>query len=481
MQVLVKNGMKFVIDMFWQIPDMGKKTVSFAQIIKYTKNNMYCQIDKSVLSNPQFKLTYGFCNKNILLKDKKAACLAKFILRASNLNFEYTNIIICYKFGDSRELDNIDASQLVDMFGYLIILNGTVCPNEGESIASLDVIKQAVIDKARVYEIDTLFLPVDVAIAFMSIYERLDNAIYDDELLFYILNTATKNELAALTDCAQDVSNINLIDIIKHENFHNRVKDNITIEHSFRYLIPNIIQVQSSSDEIYWKNDKFKQNYNKALIYPLSKRLVKRYTLIVLLIIFLLGSYAIHNLQTNNSLLLNKPINRKLSILNVVPLVPEQLINLCFTNSDRFFKDLRHWTFSSLKCNSLGVSYIFSSDTDTTISEFANLVGDNKNITLSRRRGNYQRKFIIANPVKQKLRWSKIEIINNLQQGAIDYQFKLTIPANHNIKTKYSISSTTSPIFLLNHGVFSGVMVSEISMVFDKGSGSYHWTVQGEF
>ena len=80
---------------------------------------------------------------------------------------------------------------------------------------------------------------------------------------------------------------------------------------------------------------------------------------------------------------------------------------------------------------------------------------------------------------------SKEYIVANLQKSSTDYSFKLSLMENndsmHKYITKFTINSTQSPVFLFNHHVFDGVKLREITMVFDKSTGFYNWTIQGEF
>jgi hypothetical protein len=71
------------------------------------------------------------------------------------------------------------------------------------------------------------------------------------------------------------------------------------------------------------------------------------------------------------------------------------------------------------------------------------------------------------------------QIINNLQQAAINY--KLNLSSFDNKSNKFTITSQLSPIFLLDHGILNNVKLSEINMTFDKSSGFYHWVIKGEF
>ncbi len=499
MKLLTKNGYKYAVGMFWQIPDKGKKTINLSKLVKDTGHNMYCQIGKHDETQKSFKLTYGFCNKDGLQGEKKVSSLGKFIVDASNLTAEYANSIICYKFKDAGEIDESGKALVEDLFGYIVLLNGTICPNEGEYVAPFESIRQSVIDKANQHNITTLYLPSDISPKFMNIFERLENAIYDDDLLLFIVHSASAAELKELDNFNEDNhsgKSINLTNlspvqiselkqIIRLESFHDKIKDTVAIDKNIRYLIPNIVQIPLSSDEIYWKNSKFKQSYNKSLIKSIFSQTSKKYKIAIAILIMGLIGYLFYDLVTGKNLPLVQPHKPKPIIPKAIALPAGQFINLCLGMGDKFFRDLNNWTFSGLKCNSLGATFMFTSDRDTTLNSFTALIGESSGVTYQAKNGVYNQKFGIVRPALQTINLTTTQIMNNLQQAAIDYQFKLSIPTSKNFKknavTKYVINSKVSPVFLLNRGVLIGTKINDISMLFDKNSGIYNWTIQGEF
>ena len=128
---------------------------------------------------------------------------------------------------------------------------------------------------------------------------------------------------------------------------------------------------------------------------------------------------------------------------------------------------------------------MFSSDIDTTLNTFSQMIGESTGVSLQVKNGVYMRLFnvVSATPQMQVSKLTKAQIITNLQQSAIRYQFKLAIPTSPvgAMVTKYYITSKLSPVFLLNHGALEGVAISDISMAFDKNSSVYSWTIQGGF
>src|SRR5579863_6146339 len=182
MKLVTKNNYKFATGMFWQIPDEGKKKINLSKLVKDTKHSMFCNIS---IINP----TWGFCNKDEMLAEKKVASLGKFIIEASKLSASYANSIICFKFKSVGELDDDGKELYSDLYGYIVLLNGTICPDEGEYVSNFAMVRESIIQKAKKYEIETLYLPFEVALEFFSIFEVLFDARHQDELLIRIVQS----------------------------------------------------------------------------------------------------------------------------------------------------------------------------------------------------------------------------------------------------------------------------------------------------
>lgn len=517
MKILTKHGFKFAVGMFWQIPDYGKKSVNLKKIIKDTGHDMYCQI-------ASLGQTYGFCTKNFLPREKNVAALGKFIVEASKLTAEYTTSIVCYKFKKIGEIDDDGKTLKEDLFGYLILINGTICPIDGEYVGKFELVKNSVIEQAKLHPIDTLYLPIDVAENFLTIFERLDYAYHTDnngELLLSIINSTHKDQLEKLLlfikeNFVPELIPSNLVNylmkkskslingkyndeacvaelrkIIASEAFRANIKDNIQVENNIRYLVANILQVPFSSDDIFW-NDKLKQNHNKSKLHSIISQRLKIYKWSSIILIVSLISYGIHSYLVGNTLPLQMAKSiKKVEPAKAIPLAPNQLIDLCLGNgNDKYFKDIGSWTLTGMKCDSLGSSYIFVSDVETTLSSFTKLVGTTMGVKFQNKNGIYSRSFHIIPSVQISKLLNKEEIVNKLEQHSITYSYKLTlIPANINNKSslkgirqnKFEIIAKVSPIFLLQHGVLASVKLNNIEMRFDKNSGVYTWTIEGVY
>lgn len=497
MKLVTKNGYRFATGMFWQIPNEGKRSINLSKLVKDTKHNMFCQI-KTI--NP----TWGFCHKEEMQGEKKVASLGKFIVETSKLSASYANSIICYKFKSTGELDDDGKKLDNDLYGYIVLLNGTICPDEGEYVSTFEMVFESIIQQAKKHEIETLYLPVDVAGRFFNIYEVLSDALNNDDLIAKIisnLNISQKHDLKnfleqnfpddnqylQLINNPLDVNtNIELLKRLSEEEaFKQKLK--ASREQNLKYLIPNIFTLALSSDEIYWQEPQLKIQYRKSLIQSIQGKINYKYKVCILVVLIYLMGYMGYKIVNKESSLVH-PNQPAPVIPKPVAIEPIALINACLVSNDRFFKDLGTWTFTSLKCNSLGAILTFTSDIDTTLSHFENLIGKNdKTIKLNNRVGIYTLNYKIS-PAPKTNTISKEQILEQLQQASIRYGFKLSLTSSKlNSKTalkssnKFSIASKQSPVFLFNHGVLNNIKLSDISMSFEKSSGFYSWVLQGEF
>lgn len=199
MKIIVKKGYYFLTGMFWQIPDDGKRTPNFTKIIKDIKLDYYCSIKK-------IAPTWGFCSKDDLKGHRKVASLGKYIVECSNLSLNYSDSIICYKFksyGEEEDGQSLDS----DLYGYIVLLNGTICPDDGEYVSTFDAIRESILQISKKHAIETLYLPLDVSEKFFSIFERLSDSSYNDNLLWVILKHSSMSHLSPLREFIQGLNN----------------------------------------------------------------------------------------------------------------------------------------------------------------------------------------------------------------------------------------------------------------------------------
>jgi hypothetical protein len=509
MKIITKNGFKFITGMFWQIPDDGKKAINFSRLTKDTRHNMYCRVDHI---NP----TWGFCHQEDLCGFKQVASLGKFIVNASKLSKDYTNSIICYQFKSTADVGEDGKPLQESLYGYIVLLNGTICPDEGEYVSEFSMVKESILGKAKRHEIETLYLPSEVARQFFSIFERLNDAYHNDELLLYWLNHLTQQEQqqiqqvvaenfpkdsaytklvpnqSTLQPALMELAESNFLQaddlemirrFIKEEEFIRVLK--LNKEQDLKYLIPNIYVLSLTSDDIYWNNPKFKLNFNKSLVKSIKSHTMKKYRV-------LLGVLLVAGVICGYHLYLNTIKNNMQKITKVVPTItaaslikPSALILSCLKNNDRFFSELGMWDFTHLKCNPLKVTLNFTALGTPTISEFNQLIGNSRGTSVVGKDGvySYATRLDITKLAKNtSARGLRDNIINKLQQDSIRYGITVNLPPNYldNLHAKFVINSKLSPLFLLNHGVLDHVILNSVEMKYDSHSGFYNWVLQGE-
>ncbi len=491
MKLVKKSDYVFAAGMFWQIPDEGKRFLNISKLTKDTKNNMFCHI--KVIN------TWGFCRKDELNKEKKVSSFGKYIIEASGLSTQYSNSIICFKFKNAGEIDDNGRQLEYDLYGYIVLLNGTICPDEGEYVAKSDMVRTSIYEKAAKHDIETLYLPVEVSSQFFDIFEILADANNNEELLLYIMSNLTKIQHSELKEFISDaypnskefmgllnnhVSIGDLRQLIKMPLFEKKLR--LTKEKNLKYLIPNIVILPYSSDEIYWQPEKLKKIFNKCLIESTSARKIRNYKIVAVVTVITALSYVLYTVLLDKDKIIHKPIS-KIVIPKAVATSPDRLITNCLVANDKYFDDLGNWTLVSVQCNSLGAVYTFNSNADDTLSDFASLIGKNDNsIKFANKVGTYTEKFNIPSLGTAKTILSKDVILSNLQQAVIDYGVKIStqqsgVQKKLNPILRFTIASKQSPVFLYNHHVLDNLKISEISMSLDNNAGFYNWNIQGEF
>lgn len=489
MKLLTKNGYKFATGLFWQIPDENKRIINFTKLRRDTKHSMYCQIKN-------IKPTWGFCRKEDLHLEKKVAALAKFIVESSNLTADYANSIICYKFKSAGETDEAGKILKKDLFGYIVLLNGTICPEDGEYVSEFEAVRESIIIKAKKHEIETLYLPLDVSGKFFSLFERLFDAIHSDELLIQIMQNISvvdaglfnttidvqfKDKYKALVTNKLQITDLMLLkQLIKEPEFEKIFKD--TRDLTIKYLIPNVYHLHYTSDQIYWQQNKFKQRCKSALMRPLTSIRINKIKTGILLLVFGVISYIAYTyLLPQQKKLEKRLITPKPIVVQLVNVLPGELILACIAKNDRYFNPSGNWLLVNLKCNSNGAILTFNTDYDSTIDSFIQFTQNANQSKLSGRVGVLVQPYHLSAASLHK-QLSKDKIISQLQQDAINYKLSLTILGNDSKQStvKFVLTSSLSPIFLFTHGVLANVGLREISMNLNKTTGFYSWSLQGE-
>ncbi len=497
MTIFEKEGYLFLSGMFWQTPDEGKRSVNFSKLIKDTGNTMYCRT-KKILP------TWGFCHKEILPKGKKVASLGQFIVECSNVDERTPNSIIAYKFKNKDDVIKSDTNEVAkeDLFGYIVFMNGTICPDDGEFISDILSLRINILKKLRKYEIKRLDLPLDAAESLFNIWERLTIAYSTPDIIYMLVVNAANEDKRLLTNFIEKTPGLekynSLISFIGNE-FQNtdelspekmvelvrqltreptfiHKRQNSREEKDDLFVLPEKINIAPLiSEQIYWQNKNFKSNFNKSMIKTMSSVQGDRIKLIGGFLVLGIAGYFAFIYKSGDELpLVPKPAPKPIVKLAVDP---QQLIKTCLKPNDKYFTDLGHWTLTGMKCNSLNYTLTFLSNTDTTLTDFIALTGD-KNALLNGKVGTIERKYQLT-PISSVKKQSRQITVSNLQNMSIQYGVKLQLP-NNNKDNKFIITSKLSPIYLVNHGVLNNVRVTDLDMSFEQQSGYYNWTIKGE-
>lgn len=527
MKLLEKNGLNYLTGMFWQIPDEGKRSLNVSKLSKETKMNFSCKTRK-------IKLTFGFCSKADIGDNKKVASLAQYIVECSNVSAGTPDSIICFKFKDAGELDEnkkpLDQSQ----FGYVVFMNGTICPDDGEYVSDITMLRIAILKKLKKHDIKILHLPFDVVTELLNIYEQLSVSFEDDEtLLSLVFNSSFKNieplvqliksdsaleqkynrllqsrakirlqttndnfdeeefdKSHATNDLLDNTYNkyipytqyagksedaITIRKLIKEHKFIQRMADTRQARDDLTIIAEQIYAFPIDSDEIYWNNPKLKSNYARSLIKPLNSAANKsiRYGILggVIIVSAIVGNY-----------LTSKPdIVDDDTVEEAKPIVPtavnsEQLIRACILGNDKYFAP-NDFTLKSIKCNSMGSTITFDVPDNTTLSEFITFAGGNKSAVLNGKVGTITKQQLIQSGLVKLV--ARDVVISRLQHAALNYSMAVSLPTDTTSK-KFTINSKLSPVYLFNQGILTNVKLSDISMALDPATGSYNWTIQGE-
>lgn len=490
MSLYEKNGQLFLAGMFWQVPDEGKSKVDLSRIVKHTSHNYYCRIKK-------IHPTYGFASDVGLPKKKKVSSLGHFIVECSNVDEKTPNSIIVYKFKEQGEPTSIETGELADndQFGYIVFMNGTICPDDGEFISDALSIRLSVLKKIKKYEIKRLDLTLDAAEALFNIFERLEITFNNPEMMVRLLERANKEDRWQLSNLIKQSKNMDkYLPFLQKlgsddlsESFDLQLVRNFIREPIFRdakdnsrdakddlvYLVEKINIAPLTSDQVYWNNKNYKRNCLKSQLKPIAgvKNGKIKYVAGMGLIAFSIYFTFFRGEEEIQRVITPPPPK-----IVAVPATPAQLIKSCVVPNDKYFTDLDDWTLTGINCNSLGYSLTFIADSDTTLAELIKLTGD-KNAILSGKVGTTTRKFQLAPGRKSTLQ--RQEIITELQRNAIEYSMKLQLPATSK-DNKFSITTKLSPVYLYNQGLLNNVRLSEINMSYDTQSGYYNWTIRGE-
>lgn len=528
MKLLEKNGLKYLTGMFWQIPDDGKRSINVSKLIKETKMNWCCKIKK-------IKLTYGFCAKSDLGDNKKVASLAQYIVECSNVSEKTEDSIICFKFKNAGELDENNQPLEQSQYGYVVFMNGTICPDDGEYVSDITMLRIAILKKLKKHNINILHLPFDVATELLNIYEQLSVSFDDDEMLLSLIFNSSFHNIEPLyrliktnpdleqkfdgllksraqirhqansdsfdeqqfearrrDEALVDVTNygeykpstqydgksadvITIRKLIKDYKFIQQMTDTRQTRDDLTIIAEYIYAFPIDSNEIYWQNPKLKANYAKALIQPLNSITGKsmRYGIFAAVALFVsFGGYY----MTTPDLIKDDDTVEEAKPIVPTAVAPEQLIKACVLNNDKYFAP-SDFVLQQIKCNSMGSTLTFNTPENTTLSQFIAFAGGNKSAVLNGKIGIITKQQLIQPGIFKSA--ARDVVISNLQNAALNYSMTVGLPSDATTRN-FTINSKLSPVYLFNHGVLNNVRLSDISMALDLQTGSYTWTIIGE-
>lgn len=510
MKLVTKYGYKFVIEMFWQIAYEGRRTINLTKIFKDTKHNMFCQVKTKLY-------TWGFCHREGRLNsNKKIASLAKYIIETMSIK-DQSSCIVCYKFKDSGEVGESGKALEHDLYGYVMLFNNTICPNDGEYVSEFSVIKNLIFQQVKRYDIDTLYLPSEVAGKFFSVFEVLAMVVNDEQLLLHIMDNLSQQQKYSLNEFIEEKfgTNSTYLRLVKEGVVNNKIELMRKLMREPQFIqkvsdsakselpnnVANIVILGATSKQTFWQKSQLKLRFDKCLIKSISSKTNKKYQVIIFAILFLLMIYFSYDIfeyitislaqndkkvqRVNNTIMSNVSKDRALA--------PSALIKVCLQGNDRFFRYLGSWQLTSLGCDANSMTLSFTSSVDTTRLDFANLIGESTNLVLNGRIGTYTKNYVIkdvVSTVNSKNNASSInstalyhqQLLDYLSQAAKNYKFRFTVDSKNtgNTNIKFTLISQLSPIFLLNHGVLNNTKLNNISMKLDRESWFYTWTLKGE-
>lgn len=530
MKLLEKNGLNYLTGMFWQIPDEGKRSLNISKLIKETKMSFSCKTRK-------IKPTFGFCSKaDIGDRKKKVASLAQYIVECSNVSASTPDSIICFKFKDVGELDESKKPLEQALYGYVVFMNGTICPDDGEYVSDITMLRISILKKLKKHDIKILHLPFDVVTELLNIYEQLSVSFEDDEtLLSLIFNSSFKNieplveliksdplleqkfdslfksrarvrfqitedyfdeknleehnSVGGLIDNTQDYQKyipytqytgkseevMTIRRLIKEPKFIQEMTNTRQTRDDLTIIAEQIYAFPINSDEIYWNNPKLKSNYAKSLIKPLNSvksKIIRNGILVSALV----GAGITANYLMSKPEIVDDDTVEEAKPIVPTSVNPEQLIKACVLGNDKYFAP-SDFVLQTIKCNSMGSTLTFNAPDNTTLSEFIAFAGGNKSALLNGKVGTITKQFLIQ-PGLTKL-VARDVVISQLQNAALNYSMTISLPTDATTKS-FTINSKLSPVFLFNHGILRNVKLSDISMALDPTTSSYNWIIQGE-
>lgn len=401
-----RDGIDFVTDLVWQHPIPGEKF----NLKKYREDcafDFYCKTNK--LGN-----TYGFGryprdeDGKIILKLKKPVSLGLYIIESVDIEAEKdVNLFVCFCFDNSLDIPS---------YGYVFIYNGTILPEDGEFIGSLDEVKARIKQLTKLYNGKAAFVPDDVP-------------FYDD--MSFEFETG--------------------LQIYKISSTHD--------EHTGAFI--------SASENVFWQKDRRKSSVSSLRNLDNTKQ--KR--LIVLLAGLVIASGLTYGIK--EYFFPDISFDDVDDVAHSAPTsYPAKVfIDACLAQAN-YIVNSYTWQTVSYTCNLKGINVQYRNDGGSP-AQLEQLIGKKVKLTKNGETIALPIKLPeVSTPIV-----SKTPLANpaeNLQLMADKLGFVVTINGN-----KVNINSGYSPIWLYNNGVIHEFNLSEIS-VSPEATGFMNWKISGE-
>ncbi len=411
-----KNGIDFVTDLIWQKqPEKSKLNLKVYR--NDCKFDFYCKTSK-------ISTTYGFAriprdaDNNIVIKIKHPVSLAIYIIESVDVDAD-ADQFICFKFDSESLVKGLEKDS--SLFGYVFLFKGSVFPDGGEYIGTLDEVKTRVKLMAKKYGTKFAFIPDDVPF--------YNDQPFAAEAGFEIIQLKSKED-------------------------------------------ERTGQIVSASDYYFWHGQKKRKAYIARLksLEGLTKGKKILIGFILLLFLALVG-VTVYNTYFDDDI---EVIAKQVVPEKAPTSYPaKDFINQCLNNFDLLFINKEGWVTAAFKCNLKNVEYNYQSKNGAmqTLLEMTNqkkIVFNQQSATLT----------IPLNLPKEQNYKSSLPITKQIDD-LTDVSRKLKFQVSINQKY-FEVRTSYSPIFLFNNNIISNLNLSEISMM-PNDKGFLNWVIKGEF
>lgn len=405
-----KNGLDFVTDLVWQKQSENNK-ISLKLFREDCKFDFYC---KSSSLN-----SYGFGrlirdSKGIpIFKTKNLLSLGAYITESVETD-KNINLFICFCFDNNKDAD-VDPT-----YGYVFLYQGSILPEDGEYIGSLDEVKARIKSLSKLYKARAAFIPDDVPFHNDSPFE------YETGLKIYVLKSV--------------------------------------IDENTEKLIP-------ASEYIFWRKtrDKVKASRIRSLDNKKQKKILAGvvFTTVLTFVGIFVKSYFFPEQDLND-------VTEQVATITSPTSYPSKIfIASCFAKFDKLINTNQNWLMDSFKCTTKGIEVTYKSNNGMII-DLQKMIGESVTYTPTGASLKLKIQLPTELPLEPSIP-SLSEQIDSLHNAAE----KLGFTVNVNNK-KVDITSGYSPLFLYQNNIINELNLSEISMTNSSDNGFMDWRIVGE-